>query len=95
MSTGCLPPDSGTTLFEVARNGFSGSIPPKIEHKLRRHKQRFGKIATNNNELYLDDHTSTYSFAKAMFRGQNYNTGQLRYFDNIFHEHQNKLKYIL
>ena len=25
---------------------FSGSIPPKFEHNLRRHKQRFGKIAT-------------------------------------------------
>ena len=36
----------------------------------------------NNNELYLHDHTSTYSIAKAMFRNQNYNTGQLRYFDN-------------
>ena len=36
----------------------------------------------NNNELYLHDHTSTYSIAKAIFRNQNYNTGQLRYFDN-------------
>ena len=36
----------------------------------------------NNNELYLDDHTSTYSVAKAIFRNQNDNTGQLRYFDN-------------
>ena len=25
---------------------FSGPIPPKFEHKLRRHKQSFGKIAT-------------------------------------------------
>ena len=25
---------------------FSGSIPLKFEHKLRRHKQRFGKIDT-------------------------------------------------
>ena len=25
---------------------FSGSIPPKFEHKLRLDKQRFGKIAT-------------------------------------------------
>ena len=25
---------------------FSGSIPPKFEHKLRRHQQRFGKIIT-------------------------------------------------
>ena len=36
----------------------------------------------NNNELYLHDHTNTYSIAKAMFRNQNYNTGQLRYFDD-------------
>ena len=36
----------------------------------------------NNNELYLHDHTNTYSIAKAMFRIQNYNTGQLRCFDN-------------
>ena len=36
----------------------------------------------NNDELYLHDHTNTYSIAKAMFRNQNYNTGQLRYFDN-------------
>ena len=33
-------------------------------------------------QLYLHDRTSTYSIAKAMFRNQNYNTGQLRYFDN-------------
>ena len=32
--------------FKVARYSFSGSIPPTFEHKLRRHKQRFGKIAT-------------------------------------------------
>ena len=35
-----------TFTIKVARNSFSGSIPPKFEHKLRRHKQRFGKIAT-------------------------------------------------
>ena len=29
----------------------------------------------NNNELYLHDHTNTYSIVKAMFRDQNYNTG--------------------
>ena len=34
------------TSIKVARYSFSGSIPPKFEHKLRRHKQRFGKIAT-------------------------------------------------
>ena len=32
--------------LKVARYSFSGSIPPKFEQKLRRHKQRFGKIAT-------------------------------------------------
>ena len=31
-------------LLKVARYSFSGSIPPKFERKLRRHKQRFGKI---------------------------------------------------
>ena len=30
---------------KVARYSFSGSMPPKFEHKLRRHKQSFGKIA--------------------------------------------------
>ena len=29
---------------EVVRYRVSGSIPSKFEHKLRRHKQRFGKI---------------------------------------------------
>ena len=33
-------------LFKVARYSFSGSIPPKFEHKLHRQKQSFGKIAT-------------------------------------------------
>ena len=32
--------------IKVARYSFSGPIPPKFEHKLRRHKQSFGKIAT-------------------------------------------------
>ena len=31
---------------KVARYSFSASISPKSEHKLRRHKQRFGKIAS-------------------------------------------------
>ena len=31
--------------LKVARYSFSGSIPPKFEHKLRRHKQSFGKTA--------------------------------------------------
>ena len=96
LSTGCLPPDSGTTLFKVARYSFSGSIPPKIEHKLRRHKQRFGKIATNNNEFYLHDHTSTYSIGKVMFIGIKITTqGNYVTLIIICHEHQNKLKYIL
>ena len=33
-------------LIKVARYSFSGPIPPKFEHKLRRHKQSFGKIAS-------------------------------------------------
>ena len=32
--------------LKVARYSFSGSIPPTFERKLRRHKQRFGKINT-------------------------------------------------
>ena len=32
--------------YEVARYSFSGSISAKFEHKLRPHKQTFGKIAT-------------------------------------------------
>ena len=32
--------------IKVARYSFSASIPPKFEHKLCCHKQRFGKIAT-------------------------------------------------
>ena len=39
-------------------------------------------VTNNNNELNLHDHTNTYSTAKAMFRNQNYDIGQLRYFDN-------------
>ena len=31
---------------KVARYSFSRSIPPKFEHKLSHHKQRFGKINT-------------------------------------------------
>ena len=33
-------------LCKVARYSFSGSIALKFEHKLRRHKQSFGKTAT-------------------------------------------------
>ena len=32
-------------MIKVARYSFSRPIPPKFEHKLRRHKQSFGKIA--------------------------------------------------
>ena len=34
------------SVLKVAGYSFSGSIPPKFEHKLSCHKQRFGKIAT-------------------------------------------------
>ena len=34
-----------TFTFKVARYSFSRPIPPTFEHKLRRHKQSFGKIA--------------------------------------------------
>ena len=34
------------TSLKVARYSFLRSIPPKFERKLRRHKQRFGKIDT-------------------------------------------------
>ena len=36
----------GEEYVKVARYGFSGPIPPKFEHRPRRHKQSFGKIAT-------------------------------------------------
>ena len=35
----------------MAGYSFSGSRPPKFENKLRRHKQRLGKIA---NKIVLD-----------------------------------------
>ena len=34
------------SVLKVAQYSFSGSIPPKFEHKLSCHKQRFRKIAT-------------------------------------------------
>ena len=37
--------------FKVARYSFSGSTTAKFEPKLRRHKQRFGKVA---NTVVLD-----------------------------------------
>ena len=36
---------SNKNYLKVARYSFSRPIPPKFEHKLRRHKQSFGKIA--------------------------------------------------
>ena len=39
-------PRVDTQRVKVARYSFSGSIPPTFEHKLRRYKQRFGKINT-------------------------------------------------
>ena len=44
---------------KVARYSFSGSIviPTKFEHKLRRHKQSFGKIATT---VVLDEDGNCY-----------------------------------
>ena len=46
------------------------------------HSTELHNVTNNNNELYLHDHTSTYSIAKAIFRNENYIIGQLRYFDN-------------
>ena len=37
---------SFTYLIKVARYSFPWSIPPKFVHKLRRHKQTFGKFTT-------------------------------------------------
>jgi len=37
---------AGSWVLKVARYSFSRPIPPKFEHKLRRHKQSFEKIAT-------------------------------------------------
>ena len=35
-----------TDALKLARYSFPGPIPPKFEHKLRRYKQSFEKIAT-------------------------------------------------
>ena len=37
--------EAGVTNIKVARYSFSRPMPPKFEHKLRRHKESFGKIA--------------------------------------------------
>ena len=41
--------------MKVARYSFSGSIPTKFEHKLRRHKQTFGNIATGTTVVLDKD----------------------------------------
>ena len=42
----CLKISWTEVSIKVARYSFSRSIPPKFERKLRRHRQRFGKIDT-------------------------------------------------
>ena len=72
--------------FKMARYSFSGSIPPKFEHKLRRHKQSFGKIATtvvldkdDNDKIfsdrYCDDYASLYllDFPSVVIQVRNFN----------------------
>ena len=49
----------------------------------------------NNNELYLDDHTSTYSVAKAILGIKMTTQGNYVTLIIMCHEHQNKLKFIL
>ena len=48
--------------LQEARQGFSGSVPPMFGHKLRRHKQRFGKIATtvvlDKDEFFYNDNNN-------------------------------------
>ena len=39
-------PKSLPFALKVARYSFPGPVPPKFEHKLRRHKQSFEKNAT-------------------------------------------------
>ena len=61
------------SVLKVARCGFSGSIPPKFEHKLSCHKQRFRKIATtvvsdkDENLLWL-----------GLQRHQSYNSSEMK-----------------
>ena len=40
------PKKTGSSHLKAARYSFPGPIPPKFEHKLRRHKLSFEKIAT-------------------------------------------------
>ena len=50
--------------LKVARYSFLGPIPPKFGHKLRRHKQSFGKIATT---VVLDDFLKKLRFLRLTF----------------------------
>ena len=56
--------------MKVARYSFSGSIPAKFKHKLRRHKQTFGKIATtvvtDKDDYYTLKSPSVFSLAKSL-----------------------------
>ena len=49
---------------------------------IHRHRHRHRHRQQQQPALFAC-HTNTYSLAKAMCRNQNYNTGQLCYFDNI------------
>ena len=46
ISLPCFATSKLTETSQVARYSFSGSIPRKFEHKLRHHKQGFGKVVT-------------------------------------------------
>ena len=83
--------ENRSTIFKTR---FSAKFPGANELKSRVNTQ-VPMGCDNNNELYLHDHTNTYSIAKAMFRNQTYNTGNYVTLTIICHEHQNKLKYIL
>ena len=52
------------------------------------------KGKNNKNELYLHDHTGTYSIAKAILRIQITSYGNYVTLVIICHEHQSKLKHI-
>ena len=76
--------DTGADITAISNSTFD-SVPNQARltpTKIAHFKASCSVMGDNNNELYLHDHTNTYSIAKAMFRNQNYNTGQLRYFDN-------------
>ena len=59
--------------FKVARYAFSGSIPSKFDHKLRRHEKRFGKIATavvldKDKDLLWSGYNSDFVIATLIIR---------------------------